>query len=469
MPPRKRVFDKKNAQNFQLVFRSQNDPRIHDPDAPGMVFAERQAPNSNKHRNDDWDAPTSNGASTLSGVSRSSKIKSRRDLEGEYGGRVRVNEGEAANYGIFYDDSQYDYMQHLREMGTSGNATFVPAKTGGDKGKKKMKLEDMLENMNMGDGQSEAGMSMSSTASSSAADLFGEDMAPSEFVRPSTYQDQQNIPDAIAGFQPDMDPRLREVLEALEDEAYVDDEDDIFDELAKDGQEVDPRAWQNEDEFDDEDDGWATDDTIKPTKESKSPQDAVSREGVDLPPADGPAPDVEDVDGDWMAEFNKFKKDAKAQKTQKQTAAPSELQSFVTGTDMTGARRKKRKGAKTSTSNYSMTSSALFRTDQQSLLDERFEKIEEEYANDGFGDDNMSLASGMSGISVYSKASEMDEQAPGLRTDFDSILDEFSGQFSGSGRKRGNKRNGYKDGLAQLDDIRKDLGPAKFKQSSKAR
>ncbi|KAK8221065.1 low-temperature viability protein ltv1 [Phyllosticta capitalensis] len=469
MPPRKRVFDKKNAQNFQLVFRSQNDPRIHDPDAPDMVFAEVQAPNSNKHRNDDWDAPTSSGASTVS-VSQNGKIKSRRDLEGEFAGRVRQNEGEAANYGVFYDDSKYDYMQHLRELGTSSNATFVPAKSAEEKGKRKMKLEDMLENMNMGDGRSEADMSMTSTASSSAADLFGEDLAPSEFVRPSTYQDQQNIPDAIAGFQPDMDPRLREVLEALEDDAYVDDEEDFFDELAKDAHEVDSRDWQDEDDFED-DDGWATDDTIKPAKETKSSRsvDAVSADGVELPPADGPAPDMDDGDGDWMAEFNKFKKDAKASKAQKQPAAPSEMQSFVTGTDMTGARRKKRKGAKTSTSNYSMTSSALFRTDQQSLLDERFDKIEEEYADDGFGDDDMSLASGMSGISVYSKASEMGGQAPGLRTDFDSILDEFSNQHAGSGRKRGHKKNGYKDGLAQLDEVRKGLGPAKFRQSSRAR
>ena len=63
------------------------------------------------------------------------------------------------------------------------------------------------------------------------SDVFGEDMAPSEFVRKTTYQDQQNIPDALAGFQPDMDPRLREVLEALEDDAYVDDDEDIFDNL----------------------------------------------------------------------------------------------------------------------------------------------------------------------------------------------------------------------------------------------
>lgn len=35
-----------------------------------------------------------------------------------------------------------------------------------------------------------------------------------------------------------MDPRLREVLEALEDEEYVDEEDDIFGELTGDGYEV---------------------------------------------------------------------------------------------------------------------------------------------------------------------------------------------------------------------------------------
>jgi protein LTV1 len=52
----------------------------------------------------------------------------------------------------------------------------------------------------------------------------------------------QNVPDSLRGFQPDMDPDLREVLEALEDDlpqsqTSSDDEDpeDIFAELVKGG------------------------------------------------------------------------------------------------------------------------------------------------------------------------------------------------------------------------------------------
>merc|ERR1712029_133938 len=107
---------------------------------------------------------------------------------------------------------------------------------------------------------------MNSTVSS-VSDVFGEDMAPSEFVRKTTYQDQQNIPDALAGFQPDMDPRLREVLEALEDDAYVDDDEDVFDSLQQDGFELNQREFEAAGQFDadrdtldrfldEEDEGW---------------------------------------------------------------------------------------------------------------------------------------------------------------------------------------------------------------------
>ena len=218
-----------------------------------MVFKEISTPNL-RH---DPEAPTSSRASQASQYSAAtgrSKIKSRRDLEGEFGSKVRVNEGEAANFGVFYDDSEYDYMQHLRDLGTGGgNAYFVEAKDQ-KKGKKKMDLADAIRAASLDDRQSDAGISMSSSVSRSASDVFGDDMAPSEFVRKTTYQDQQNIPDAIAGFQPDMDPRLREVLEALDDEAYVDDDDDLFGELAGDGFEIDQREFEAGD-WDDQDTG----------------------------------------------------------------------------------------------------------------------------------------------------------------------------------------------------------------------
>ncbi|KAF2811492.1 Low temperature viability protein, partial [Mytilinidion resinicola] len=448
-----------------------------------MVFAETAAPNTRV-----WNSgfPSSSAGSQYSSASTRSKIKSRGDLESEFGLDVRQNEGEAANYGILYDDTEYDYMQHMKDLGSTGEAYFVEAPQKKEKGKDKVSLADALRAVSIDDRQSDAGVSVSSSISRDARDLFGEDLAPSEFVRKTTYQDQQNVPDALAGFQPDMDPRLREVLEALEDEAYVDDEEDIFAELASDEVVNDPRAWkvggwdvfEGNDDYssypDEEDEGWQTDDTIKASS-PKSNHKKASKAPTDI--ADLPAPDaapelVGEGDDTWMHEFNKFKKDGKAPKASK--PVPSDLQSSVlTGASAltAGGRHKKRKGARTSTTNYSMTSSALHRTEGLSLLDQRFDKIEEAYAdNDGDNDfpaddesmmSGTSKMSGMSKISAYSGVSGTSE-APQLRGDFDNILDDFLGGHSMAGKKR-IKKMGYQSGLEQLEEVRKGLGPARIK------
>ena len=46
----------------------------------------------------------------------------------------------------------------------------------------------------------------------------------SELPKSYAYESQQAIPSSIAGFQPDMDPHLRQTLEALDDDAFVDDD-----------------------------------------------------------------------------------------------------------------------------------------------------------------------------------------------------------------------------------------------------
>ncbi|KAJ4302977.1 Protein ltv1 [Kalmusia sp. IMI 367209] len=484
--PRRKFIDKKNAINYRLVHRAQNDPRIHDVDAPDMVFAEIEAPNSREISEPAGSSRASqySSASKWSAATGRSKIKSRGDLEEEFGTNVRKNEGEAANYGIFYDDSEYDYMQHVRELGSGGGAAyFVEAKEPKKKGKQKMDLADALRAATLDDRQSEAGISVSSSVSRAASDVFGEDLAPSEFVRKRTYQDQQNIPDSIAGFQPDMDPRLREVLEALEDEAYVDDEEDVFAELTNDPAEVGQYEWEAEaedfeddamDRFLDEDDaGWETDDTIKASspqpKKNKVP--AEPTDPTTLPaPDEAPAP-VEDGHMDYMEEFKKFKSDAKAGKAPK-PAAPSDMQSSIlTGASAltAGGRKKKRKGALTSTSNYSMTSSALHRTEGLTLLDQRFDKIEEEYAAEDFPDD-ASMVSGMSKMSGFSRMSGMSgmssmsdmSEAPQLRSDFDSIMDDFLGSHSTVGKRNRIRKGKPMSGLEQLDEVRKGLGPARI-------
>ncbi|KAI4741466.1 Low temperature viability protein, partial [Aureobasidium sp. EXF-8846] len=222
-------------------------------------------------------------------------------------------------------------MQHLRDLGSGGGAaTWVEAPSAKNKNKGKMSLDDALRGMDLKDDdlQSYGGESVASTRS-----LMPDDMLPSDFVRKTTYQDMQNVPDAIAGFQPDMDPRLREALEALEDEAYVDDEDDIFEELTGDAEELDRDDWEglefDEEEshgyVDDDDEGWQSDDTVK-----------AGDKGEHIPPpVDTAAPPPSDPSaGAWMEEFTKFKQDVKAAKAlpkKEAKPAPSDIQSVNTG------------------------------------------------------------------------------------------------------------------------------------------
>jgi len=401
--PRAKWIDKKTATHFTLVHRPQNDPLIHDASASSMVLNPTPLPNAKK-------------------------IKKLDDLASELGSdveQIRENEGEAANYGIYYDDTEYDYMQHMRELGSgSGDTYFIEAPAVKNKGKGKQTLEDALRDASLEE-RAEA--------------LLGEEILPSKNLRKATYQAQQDIPDALAGFQSDMDPRLREVLEALDDEAYVDDEDDIFSELAKDGQELDDEEFEHE--AWDEDDGWESDATAKPTKEYKD---------APIPPADLEDDGQEDHgDGAWMEDFSKFEKDLKSGRPM--AATPSDMQSSLMTTTTNGGRRKKRKGALTNPSTYSMTSSSMFRTEGLTTLDARFEKLEEQYNEDMDDEASVSVAS--------SSASSV--QGP-VRGDFDSIMDDFLGNYSMSGKKH-IKKGKYQTGMEQLDEVRRGLGPARLR------
>lgn len=432
--------DKSTSTTFALVHRPQNDPKIHDAASSSMVFQEL--------------AP-----------SQAHKVKNRNDLESElFGGsldgnestKLRDNEGEAAEYGVFFDDSEYDYMQHMRDLNGgsgSGESYFLeaPVNKKEGKGKGKIPLEDALRDFSLEGGRSKAGTDRDG---GKGPGLLDEEILPSKNLRRSTYQDQQDVPDVLAGFQPDMDPRLREVLEALEDEAYVDNEDDIFEELAKESREISLTEFEElESEIGIngvEEDGWETDDTARPAKEYKSGSIPIPPENTDVAMDDGP----DHGDGDWMKEFSKFKTAERSKKDKSHAAIPEGQSSIMTGTSMTGGRRKKRKGAMTSSTGYSMTSSSLYRTEGLTLLDARFDKVEEDYAEDDVGDDD-GRASVITGTSTTSS------QAPPLRSDFDTIMDDFLNGYSTSGRKR-IKKGKNQSGIEQLDEIRKGLGPAKI-------
>ncbi|KAL4980209.1 Low temperature viability protein [Aspergillus desertorum] len=471
MPPRKQWIDKKNATTYQLFHRSQNDPLIHDPEAQDRVLH-----------------PVSGPSADAASTSSAGRAKHLSDLASEFGNdAIRKNEGEAANYGIYYDDSNYDYMQHMRELGTGDGASYFIEATSKDKGKaKSLKLEDALAQTSLNDDDTQSNWDSRTTTGSA----YGTYSTASTYSRKPTYQDQQDVPDAIAGFQPDMDPRLREVLEALEDEDYVDDkdDDDFFGELTAEGQEMDPGDWEDT-LFDrnEEDDGWESDATEKaPVQPSISYLKPESEAAPgELPQHDAPAPDMNPDDQDWMREFAKFKKAGKTKATPAAPASivPSEQRSTLASTVFTAGgtpiRRKKRKGALTNPSAYSMTSSSLARTEGHRLLDDRFERLEALYALDEEEeyDDSMSMVSGMTGMTDISTASS---QAPSLidangntvapRHDFNNIMDDFLGGWdnntSAQAKRKGarNKRgkNGNEAiGIRMLDEIRQGLGPAR--------
>jgi protein LTV1 len=475
--PRKRWIDKSSAQKFSLLYRPQNDPALHDEAAGERALYQISGPASKL---------TSGHVPSSSSSQVSGKSLHLADLEDDLDFEsMRENEGEAAEHGVFFDDTKYDYMQHLREFGEGGELRLVedPETKSKEKGKGKMKLEDMLRDMNMDEGQSVTGSEMISNFSAT--------------TRQRTYQDQQDVPDEIAGFQPDMDPRLREVLEALDDDAYVDDQDenDIFGALAKDGRNGELELDEFEANFIDDDEGWESDATERAPEqpsEVKMPANIPAANSVDgLPAPDAEAAAAED--GDWLRDFAKFKRDGAARKMPPRpaesiiaaSATQDQAPSLYT-LNGTPLRQKKRKGALTNPSSYSMTSSSLARTSGQQLLDARFDQIEKMYSvdeGDEFDDmdGGMSLASGMTGASKMSKMSQLSTTSfadqGAVRGDFGGMMDDFLGDWNkanpGGGKRKGAKgkrgKNGNeKFGLEQLEEVRRELGPARIQRPTKA-
>ena len=176
---------------------------------------------------------------------------------------------------------------------------------------------------------------------------------PSQYELPRNYESQQDIPSSIAGFQPDMDPHLRQTLEALEDDAFVDDglDDDFFGELVADGE----RHMQDNVVFDFVEEGMA--------------------EGLDVTEID------EDDDGDsWEARFARFKKEGQSAPSDEELSDPEgyseggDTISALPQMPVLGAKKRRRKGT-SEASGYSMSSSSMWRNEHLTVLDERFDQV----------------------------------------------------------------------------------------------
>ncbi|KAJ3559000.1 hypothetical protein NM688_g602 [Phlebia brevispora] len=375
-PKSKSIFRQPGAKHFQLVHRSQRDPLINDPEASQHVLKEFERGNA--------------------------KGKSRADLEHALSpselahDEQRANIGEAAAYGIYFDDTDYDYMQHLRPVGVQEDGVESALLEAPQRSKGKGKSKEPID----------------------LIDLPSEAL-PSATELPRNYESQEAIPSSLAGFQPDMDPHLRQVLEALEDEEFVDDDlgDDFFGELVANGERGDEDM-----EFDYADEG--------------------------IEDGDG----AEEEDESWEVRFAKFKR---AQKVAGPPSTGSDLDFYSEDGDTVGALpeisviggKKRRKGT-SDASDYSMSSSSMFRNQGLTTLDERFDQIQKEYESDEELEDEDSDS----------------DSAPELitsREDFDTMMNEFLDNYEILGGKMKPVLPGETP-AEKLETMRKALGEPKF-------
>jgi protein LTV1 len=481
--PRKRWIPKDQAQTYRLLYRSQDDPLINDDNAGDRALFQLSGHSSSSSN-------AQSGSEVGPQGLHIADLENEVDLES-----MRENEGEAAEYGIYFDDTKYDYMQHLKDLGDGGGESHFVDSMGTNvegKGKgKTMRLEDALREVSLDD--------HIDAQSQDSGSILDDRFSTFSTTKNRTLERQQNIPDEIAGFQPDMDPRLREALEALEDDAYVDDKDndDIFGELGLDGKHGELTLDEFEMNYTEDGDGWESDVTEKASAQPKQVALPEFQPSGSTSAADNLIPDAEEAsaqDGDWLRDFAKFKRDHGTQKKQPRLPAAESIIAASAANDQaptlytlngTPLRQKKRKGAQTNPSAYSMTSSSLSRTEGQQLLDARFDQVEKMYSVEE-GDEiddmdgNMSLASGLTGLSKQSKMSQLSTTSfankEAVRTDFDGMMDGFLGDWEkanpGGGKRRGAKgkrgKNGNeKYGLAQLDEVRNELGRGRVRPGMK--
>ena len=271
----------------------------------------------------------------------------------------RANIGEAAAYGVYFDDTEYDYMQHLRQVGVQEDgvdSVLIDAPSsstrnakGKGRGKGKGKGKEWEDEL--------------------LRDLPSEALASqSEIPRNDALAMQRGVPSELEGLQPDMDPHLRQALEALEDDAFVVDEgieDDFFADLVGGGE----RGEEEDVGFEFREEGVISGDEL--VDGGIDEEDEEERDGYE----------DEDED-DWEARFAKFKlsREAKAKTRSVGSDLSDDLHSE--GGDTVGqlphitviGGKRRRKGT-SDASGYSMSSSSMFRNEGLTLLDERFDQV----------------------------------------------------------------------------------------------
>lgn len=451
MPP-KSIWRQPNAVHFQLVHRSQRDIMRNDPDAGAGVLKPFE--------------PLNRGGPK--GKSPAELMQEDPSLGADGDDALpRKNIGQAALYGVYYDDTEYDYMQHLRAINDTENsmrggvdeeddteAVWIPSS---------VQSKQKPSSFSLKDGEKKHDL-----------------MLPSSVFASEEIDLSQAYDDAMPhGLQPDMDPHLRQTLEALDDDAFVDDDlnDDFFQDLVQDG------VWSGKREAGDE---W---------------RDAAP-EGDDiwLDPVDRAKRELELAGGDESAlsleaRVALFKARAKAAHSDEEGDEEGEERDTLGEMGPPVTRRVRPSGSVSSSgsalgkkgkpgalarraastkagsvsgasSAWSMTSSSMYRNPALTELDSQFDQVIRNYGGQATGDPELDALNG-----AFDDV-QLDEEEEGLdyetaekltRSDLDAILDEFLDHHEVIGGKL-KQTLGDRTTTAdeKLEIVRKELGEARI-------
>lgn len=330
--------------------------------------------------------------------------------------KIRDNEGEAALYGITYDDSKYDYMQHLKPVGEEGfESVLLPAPRGSS-------VAQGMKNQGQrskGKGRSEDMFKMPEEVMASQHELSLQEVR----------ERQQNIPTELQGFNPDMDPHLRQVLEALEDDEFIaddGDDEDFFGELVKTG--------EAQDEYDREQyefHEWGEEGKPVEREEDGEPREETWEDRFRAFKEAGGRPNAPVSNGGWESGEGEDYEENRSEMADT-VGSLSGLPDMI----VKGGKKRHGKRGPSDASGMSMSSASVYRNDNLRNLDDQFDRIEREYELDDDDewceddDDDVSIApsymSTASRVSMFKGGDfEPGEPLQVTRDDFDAIMDDF--------------------------------------------
>lgn len=408
----------------------------------------------------------------------------REDPSLQEGPNARKNIGEAALYGIYYDDTEYDYMQHLRsvdddrgEPDDDTEAVWIPsAVQPKDRGKSFALRDEAAGQPPEGQPSEEKKPSLMLPASAFASKEL-----------PHTYSSQYDVDPELQGLQPDMDPHLRQTLEALEGDDFVDNDldADFFQDIVRDGPWDGTRdegdTWR--DQAPEGDDIW-----LDPLQRAQRERAQLQAEGGDAAVAEGlslearmalfKAEQAQKAAGgapsSGVASEEDEERDELGSLAPPPGAATRRPAGSVSSTGSALGKRGKpgalaRRAASTKAGSvgggstlWSMSSSAMFRNKGLTDLDDRFDKVIREYGGDPENEgDEGAFGKG----AAPEEEEELDPETVErlTRKDLDSIMDDFLEHHEVVGGRL-KQRLGDRTTTAdeKLEMVRRELGEARL-------